>query len=174
MNLSAMKKRRGKLEGGNLSAVLGGGNGADDETAGRAIESDGEEDHLVGGRRDHRGDGSDDAAMAGAAGKGRVFGPGGPAQRQAERSASPVGDGGTGAAAVPGDLLRSEHAALSGEARRRAWHPAELHVGAEGAARGRAGGARAKAPQAPAAKRASTDAGDAAAHRRQQAPMVRR
>ena len=32
------------------------GNGADDETTRRVIEGDGEEDHLVGGRGDHRGE----------------------------------------------------------------------------------------------------------------------
>src|SRR5947207_14209539 len=43
------------------------------------------------------------------------------------------------AAAVPTDLLRSEHPALSREARRGTRHRAELHLGAEGAARSRTG-----------------------------------
>jgi hypothetical protein len=34
-----MKKRRGKLKGGNLSAVLRGGNGADDESTKRVVEA---------------------------------------------------------------------------------------------------------------------------------------
>lgn len=37
--------------------------GADDETARRAVESNGKEDHMVGSGRDHRGDGPDDAAL---------------------------------------------------------------------------------------------------------------
>src|SRR2546429_4473994 len=85
--MSALKSQWGKLRGGYPSAVLRGGNGADDETAGCAIESDGEEDHLVGGRRDHRGHGSEHAAMAGTAGIGRGFGAGGSAQRQTQRQA---------------------------------------------------------------------------------------
>src|SRR5256884_741698 len=89
--MSALKSQWGKLRGGYPSAVLRGGNGADDETAGCAVESDGEEDHLVGGRRDHRGHGSEHAAMAGTAGIGRGFGAGGSAQRQAQRQAGAPG-----------------------------------------------------------------------------------
>src|SRR5437868_3204856 len=142
--MSALKSQWGKLRDGYPSAVLRGGNGADDETAGCAVESDGEEDHLVGGRRDHRGDGSDDAAVAGTAGVGGVFGADGPAQRQAQRQEGAAGESGTGAAAVPADLLRSEHPAFSREARRGARHRAELHLGAEGAARSRTGPPRAE------------------------------
>src|SRR5438874_7266114 len=47
--------------------------GADDETTRRAVESNGEEDHLVGSSRDHRGDGADDAQMARAMGGARLF-----------------------------------------------------------------------------------------------------
>src|SRR5580658_3113720 len=50
-HMTALKKRRRKLlQGGNPSAVLRGGNGADDETTRRAVESDGEEDPMVGTR----------------------------------------------------------------------------------------------------------------------------
>src|ERR1700676_2338289 len=56
--LSALKKRRGKLGGGYSSAILRGGNGADDETARRIVESNGEEDPMVGCGRDHRSHGS--------------------------------------------------------------------------------------------------------------------
>ena len=77
--LSALRKRRGILEVEYLTAVPRGGNGADDETTGCAIESDGEEDHLVGGCGDHRGDGSDNATVAGTAGVGWLFRVGGSA-----------------------------------------------------------------------------------------------
>ena len=75
--LSALKKRRGILEVANLTAVPRGGNGADDETTRRAIEGHGEEDHLVGSSRNHRGDRSDNEAMAGTAGGRGLFGAGG-------------------------------------------------------------------------------------------------
>src|SRR2546430_4189781 len=107
--MSALKSQWGKLRGGYPSAVLRGGNGADDETAGCAVESDGEEDHLVGGRRDHRGHGSEHAAMAGTAGIGRVFGAGGSAQRQAQRQAGIGWEGGTRTSGVPGGLTLSVH-----------------------------------------------------------------
>ena len=44
------------LGSGRNPAVLGRRDGADDESSRRAAEGDGEEDHLVGGGRDHRGD----------------------------------------------------------------------------------------------------------------------
>src|SRR5439155_25682436 len=127
-----------------------------------------------GGGRDHRGDGSDDEAVAEAAGVGWLFGVGGSAHRQAQRQEGAPGEGGTGAAAVPGDLFRSEHAPLSREAWRRARNPAELHVGAKGAARSRTRPARAETPQASAAQRAAAAARHVAAYRWQQASVVRR
>ena len=45
----------------NLRDDLRRRNGADDETTGRDLESDGEEDHLDGGGGDRRHLGSDDA-----------------------------------------------------------------------------------------------------------------
>ena len=74
MNCPLLKKRRGKLEVGHLTAVLRGGNGADDEVTRRAVEGDGEEDHLVGGSGDHRCDRSHDESMAGANGYGWLLG----------------------------------------------------------------------------------------------------
>src|SRR6266849_10401233 len=102
MNCPLLKSQWTKLRGGHPSAVLRGGNGADDETARRAVESDGEEDHLVGGSRDHRGEGSDNAAMAGTAGDAWVLGVGGPAQRQAQRPAGAGGKTGASPGSVPG------------------------------------------------------------------------
>src|SRR6476660_2489148 len=118
--LSALKKRRGILEVEYLTAVPRGGNGADDETTRRAVEGHGKKDHLVGSSRDHRGDGSDHEAMARTAGGRRLFGVGGPAQRQAQRPPGAGGKSGGDAGTVPGHLLRSEHAALSRNGRCRA------------------------------------------------------
>src|SRR5437016_10143731 len=159
-----LKKRRGILEVEHLTAVLRGGNGADDETTRRAVEGNGEKDQLVGGSRDHRGDGSDDEAVAGTAGNPRLFGVGGPAQRPAQRSAGTSGKSGASAGSLSGHLLRSEHAALSRKAPRRTRNRTELHVRAKGAAGSRAGGARTEASQAPPTKRTATDAGYVVAH----------
>lgn len=46
--------------GEQASAVLGRGDGADDETTRRVVEGNGQEDHLVGRGGDHRGERSDD------------------------------------------------------------------------------------------------------------------
>src|SRR5271165_4315111 len=129
--MSAMKERRGKLGVENHSAVHRGGNGADDEVTRRAVEGDGEEDHLVGSCGNHRGDGSDDEEVAGAAGVGWVLGLGGPAEGQAQRQTDTAGEGRGGAAVVSGNVFRSEHPALSREAGRGAWNQAELYLGAE-------------------------------------------
>src|SRR6202162_443022 len=172
MNCPLLKKRRGKLGGGHSSAILRGGNGADDETTRRITEGDGEEDPLVGCSRDHRGHGPDDAAVAGAAGSRRIFGAGGPAQGEAERQAGATGPGGGSAAAVPGSVFRFEHPALPREAERRARHRVELYLGAEGVAGSGLGGARQTPGKAPETERAAADGGDAAAHRRQQASVV--
>src|SRR5271170_5432688 len=122
--MSAMKKRRGKLRVEDHSAVHRSGNGADDEVTGCAVEGNGEEDHLVGSCRNHWGDGSDNEEVAGAAGVGWLLRLGGPAQGQAERQTDTAGEGRRGAAVVSGDLFRSEHPALSREARRGTWNPA--------------------------------------------------
>jgi hypothetical protein len=72
--LSALRKRRGKLGGGNPSAVLRSGNGADDETARRAVEGMAKKIRMVGCGRDFRRDGSDHAAVAREVRSGRVSG----------------------------------------------------------------------------------------------------
>src|SRR5260370_36109131 len=82
------------LEVEYLKAVLRGGNGADDEVTRRAVESHGEEDHLVGGGGDHRGDGPDDETLAGAAGKGRQYRGGGRGQSKTGRKRGAGGRGG--------------------------------------------------------------------------------
>ena len=64
-----------------------------------------------------------------------------------ERQAGATGNGEAVAELVSGNLPGSEHAALSREAERGTRNQAELHVGAEGAARSRIGAAWAKAAQ---------------------------
>ena len=60
--------------------------GADDETARRAVESNGKEDHLVGSSRDHRGDRSDDAALERAISRRGLQRASGSTQREGETS----------------------------------------------------------------------------------------
>src|ERR1035441_1615035 len=145
-------------------AVLRHRDGADDENSRRVVEGDGEEDHLVGGGRDHRGDGSDDASLAGAHGDRWLRGTGRPPQGKAERSAGSGGYGREGIGPVPGDLLRPEHSPLSRKAAGGACHRAELHVGAKGATRRRAGGEASQAGTTPAAAAAAAAAWDDVAH----------
>src|SRR3954452_18112382 len=100
------------LGSGRNPAVLRRGDGADDDSSRRAIEGDGEEDHLVGGGGNYWGDGSNDATVAGAAGNGWLLRAGGPAQGKAERATDTFGDGGEGTRALQGYVLRSEHPTL--------------------------------------------------------------
>src|SRR6266545_6975208 len=100
------------LGGGQNPAVLSRRDGADDEGSRRAIEGDGEEDHVVGSGGDPGGDRSDDAPLAGANGGRRVRRLGGPAQRKTECSTDSAGGGRGGAEALQGDVLRPEHPPL--------------------------------------------------------------
>src|ERR1017187_4410139 len=59
------ERGRVTLGSGRSPAILSLRDGADDEGTRRVIESDGEEDHLVGGGRNRRGVRPDDAAVAG-------------------------------------------------------------------------------------------------------------
>src|ERR1700689_3051858 len=86
----------------------------------------------------------------------------------------PLKDSGTGAGAVPGNLPRPEHPALPRKAPRASRDQVELHLGATGTEGRGPGGARQEARQASAAPRTEADAGHAAAHRREQAPVVGR
>lgn len=149
--------------------LLWGRRGTGDENPRSFIAGDGEEDHVVAGGGNHRDIGPEhEAGAVRAARLRRVVRP---AAREAEsevRAPATGGamhhtvHGGAGAGVVPGEILRSERAAFSREAASGARHPAELHVGEEGApARGAS-----EAAAAPAA------AGHAAAHRRQQAWVV--
>jgi hypothetical protein len=62
--VSALKKAARRWEGGKHTAIFGRGNGADDETTGRAVENNGREDELVR-CRDYQGNGPDDEVVAG-------------------------------------------------------------------------------------------------------------
>jgi hypothetical protein len=97
------------LGGGENLAVLSRRDGADDESSRRVAEGYGQEDHLVGGGRNHRGNGSDDAALAGATGAARLCWTGGPAQRKAQCAAYPTGEvlGPVGNGAISAAVSRS-------------------------------------------------------------------
>src|ERR1700678_4412729 len=77
-------------------------------------------------------------------------------------------------AALAGALFRSECAALSREAGGRASDSAQLQLGERDFARSGDGGPWAQARKAPQTATATTLAGDAAAHRRQPAPLLGR
>src|SRR5215469_7344024 len=90
-----------------------GRDGAGDESTGRDVAGDGQEDYLVVGRGDTGHQRLAYAAVAGALrGRGvqRVVGP---AAGQAVASSGAGGDVGEGVRAVPGVVFRSECAALS-------------------------------------------------------------
>src|SRR5438552_12620249 len=103
---------------GARTPILSKGNGADDETTGCVVEGDGEEDQLGRRGRDHRGDLPDDEAVAGTDGRRGLQRTGGPTEGQAEWEAGAAQNGRAGAGAVPGHVLRPEHAALPREAAR--------------------------------------------------------
>src|SRR6201984_2823455 len=126
-------------EHGSLSE---GRDGAGDESTGRAVAGDGKEDHLVAGGGDSGHQRPAHAAVAGALrGRGlqRVAGP---AAGPALASPGAGGDGG------PGEVFRSERAALSREVAGRARDRTELHLGKAGAAGRGPSGAGAKAGRA--------------------------
>src|SRR5579864_1659951 len=96
----------------------------------------------------------------------------GPAAGQAFASPGAGGDGGESVRIVPGEVFRSERAALSREVGCRARDRTELHVGEAGAAGSGSGGAGTQARSTSQTARAAAVAGDAVAHRRQPAPVV--
>src|ERR1700747_3854767 len=119
-------------EHGSLSE---GRDGAGNESTGRDVAGDGEEDHVVAGGGDSGHQRPAHAAVAGALrGRGlqRVAGP---AAGPALASPGAGGDGG------PGEVFRSERAALSREVAGRARDRTELHLGEAGTAGSGAGGA---------------------------------
>src|ERR1700747_817528 len=101
-------------EHGSLSE---GREGAGDESTGRDVAGDGEEDHVVAGSGGSGHQRPAHAAVAGAL-RGRGL------QRVAGPAAGPAlatpGDGGESVRLVPGEVFRSERAALSREVAGRA------------------------------------------------------
>src|SRR6185295_5087335 len=160
------------LEGGSQPEPAIPRSGADDEDTRRAIEGDGQEDQLAVGGGDYRRDAADDATVAHTLSRAWLRRVARSAQRQAQPEARSLGDLRAGAGAVPDPLLRPQGEALSREAERGTWHPAELHVGQAGAARRGPGGAQEATCGASEEKAAQGDARHHAAHRRQQTCVV--
>src|SRR6266576_795658 len=149
-----------------------GRDGAGNESTGRDVASDGEEDHLVAGGGDPWDQRPAHAALARAlrrTGLQRVVRP---AAGAAVATAGTGGDGGEGVRAVPGEVFRSERAAFSRETAGRARDRTELHLGEAGVAGSGVSGARAQAWSASQTARAAAVAGDAVAYRRQPPPVV--
>src|SRR6185369_12692623 len=142
-----------------------GRDGAGDESTGRDVAGDGEEDHVVAGGGDSGHQRPAHATLAGAVcGRGlrRAVRP---AAGQTVAAAGAGGDGGESVRVVPGEVFRSERAALSREVAGRTRDRAELHLGKASAAGSGPGGAGAKAWVASQTARTSAAAGDAVAHR---------
>src|SRR5215472_11403372 len=113
-------------EGDTEQADFIRGNGADDEGAGSDLESDGGKPEVVGGRRNHRGDGPDDAEVAAAVRGGRLRWPVRLSQAPAKPQTDPVGDRGEGAAVLSGEVFRFQRAAFPRKAGRGTGHPTQL------------------------------------------------
>src|SRR4029077_5103488 len=144
-------KRVGKARrcGEHRGADTSRGNGADDEDSRGNFEGDGRKAEVVGSGRDYWGDGADDAALAGALPGARKQRAWGSPQAESESEADRGGSAGTSVAAVPGEVFRFQRAAFSRKAGRGARNQTKLHVGKDGAAGGRAGGAKKEAGVAP-------------------------
>src|SRR5579859_7368830 len=143
-DMSALRavRIRDHAEHGSLSE---GRDGAGDESTGRDAAGDGEEDHVVAGGGDSGHQRPASAAVAGALrGRGlrRVAGP---AAGQALASPGTGGDGGESVRLVPGEVFRSERAALSREVGCRARDRTELYLGEASVAGSGPGGARTQA-----------------------------
>src|SRR5437588_6042722 len=149
-----------------------GRDGAGDESTGRDIAGDGEEDYLVAGGGDSGHQRSAHAAVAGALRGWGLRRAARPAARAAVETEGPGSDGGEGVRALPGEVFRSERAALSREVAGRARGRTELHLGEAGAAGSGLGGAWTQAWGASQTARAAAVAGDVVAYRRQPSPVV--
>src|ERR1035441_10595670 len=125
-------------EHGSLSE---GRDGAGDESTGRDVASDCEEDHVVAGGGDSGHQRPAHAAVAGALRRRGLQRIAGPAAGEALASPGGGGDGGESVRVVPGKVFRSERAALSREVAGRARDRTELHLGEAGTAGSGPGGA---------------------------------
>src|SRR6201987_4276612 len=162
-------RMRDHAEHGSLSE---GRDGAGDESTGRDVASDGEEDHVVAGGGEPGHQGSANAAGAGALRRRGLRRVAGPAAGQALAAPGAGGDGGESVRLVPGEVFRSERAALSREVAGRARDRTELHLGEASPAGSGPGGTRTQARGASQATGAAAVAGDAVAYRRQPPPVV--
>src|SRR5258708_37603669 len=111
-----------------------GRDGAGDESTGRDVASDGEEDHLVAGGGDPWDQRPAHAALARALRRRGIQRVVGPAARAAVETAGTGGDGGEGVRALPGEVFRSERAAFSRETAGRGRDRGEVHRGGAGRA----------------------------------------
>src|ERR1700693_14811 len=148
--------------------------GAGYESTGSDVAGDGEEDQLVASGGDPGHQRPTYAALAGALRGVRIPRVVRPQARTTVAQARAGSDRGAGAGAVPGALFRSECTALSREAGDRASDSAQLQLGERDSARSGVGGPGAQARSAPQTTATTAIAGDAAAHRRQPAPLVGR
>src|SRR6476619_3257377 len=116
------------------TAVFSRRDGADDEGTGSDFESGCGEAEVVGSSGDYGDNGPHHAALAGAVERTRLQRVMGLPEAQAESQTGADADSGASVAAVPGEVLRLQRAALSREAARSTRYSAELHVGEDGAA----------------------------------------
>src|SRR5215510_2868493 len=123
-------------------------NGADDEGAGSDFEGDGRQAQVVGSSRNYRHLRPVDEAVAGALPGVWLRRAVRSAERAAESQAGAAEDRRGSAAAISGEVLRFQRAALPREVSGRARHRAELYMGEDGAARLGAGGQAAAAGKA--------------------------
>src|SRR5579863_8055356 len=85
-----------------------GRSGASDESTGRDVAGDGEEDYVVAGGGDFRHQRPAHAALAGALRGRGVQRTDGPAAGEALAAAGAAGGGGEGTGALPGEVFRHE------------------------------------------------------------------
>src|SRR6185312_1187888 len=160
------------LEGGSQPEPAVPRSGADDEDTRRDIEGDGQEDQLAVGSGGHWGNAPDNATLAGTLAGAWPRRSARPAAGQTQPEARCLGHLRAGVGVVPDPLLRLQREALSREAERGTWHPAQLHLGQAGAARRGSGAAPEETRGASQEKAAQGDARNHAAHRWQQTRLV--
>src|SRR5215470_756391 len=110
--MSALRAARMR-EHGKHGLLPEGRDGAGDESTGRDVAGDGQEDYLVASSGDTGHQRPAYAAVAGALRRRGVQRVVRPATGQAVATSGAGGDGGEGVRAVPGEVFRSERAALS-------------------------------------------------------------
>src|SRR5258707_11951912 len=137
--MSARSADRGKgkkIRYGPLPQVR---DGAGNDDTGSGVAGHGQEDHVVGSGGDHRHQRPADAPVAWTLAALRLGRIAGPKTAASQPAAGAGGDGGTGAPVVSRAIPGVERAAFSREAGGGAPDPAELYLGEERPAAGRAG-----------------------------------